>query len=174
MARGRGLRLSDRVRHHNGWVSDAVLLLPVRLSVLGVPSPDPSVSANLNLVRSIYAALARGDFSSTAWAHPEIEYVVVGGPEPVSVRGVDGMVDVVRAIFADIEDDRDEAEEYRELDHERVLVLSKISGRGRSSGAHFVQKIAALFEIHDGKVTRLVAYPERDRALAELAPDTGT
>ncbi len=29
---------------------------------------------NVEIVRSIYAAWERGDYSSTEWAHPEIEW----------------------------------------------------------------------------------------------------
>src|SRR2546423_1724625 len=64
-----------------------------------------------------------------------------------------------------------EAEEYRELDRERILVFVHNSGRGRTSGLKIEQmhaKAANVFHVHGGKVTRLVAYWDRDRALADL------
>jgi len=63
------------------------------------------------------------------------------------------------------------ADEYRELDGERVLVLIHRSGRGRTSGLDLEQMStpgAGLHHIRDGKVTRLVFYANRERALADL------
>ena len=99
---------------------------------------------------------------------PKIEYVVADGPEPGSATGLDGLVKAMRSAFSVIENWRDEAEDYRELDAERILVLSKFSGRGKTSGLQTSQKVAQLFEIHDGKVTRIVVYFDRERALADL------
>jgi ketosteroid isomerase-like protein len=77
------------------------------------------------------------------------------------------------------EDLRVKAEEYRELDAERVLVLYTLDARGKSSGLEASQirtKGAQLFHVREGKVTRLVQYLELEDAFADLglAPETGS
>jgi ketosteroid isomerase-like protein len=134
------------------------------------------VTGNLDLVRSIYADWERGDFSSTEWAHPEIEYVKVDGPDPGVSTGVAAMATVTRSWMSVWQDWRVGGEEYRDLDGERVLVLVRYSGRGKTSGMEIAQVRttgATLFHVSGGKVTRLVFYLDRERALAdlELAPD---
>jgi ketosteroid isomerase-like protein len=64
------------------------------------------------------------------------------------------------------------ADEYRELDDERVLVFCHATGRGKISGLEIGQipaaRAANLFHVREGKVTKLVLYYDRDRALADL------
>lgn len=63
------------------------------------------------------------------------------------------------------------AEEYRELDDERVLVLVLLSGRGKTSGVDLSQMPthgAQMFQVRDGTVTRIVTYYDREHALADL------
>lgn len=72
-----------------------------------------------------------------------------------------------------------EADEYLELDEERVLVFFSFSGRGKTSGVDLGQirsKGAGLFHLHDGKVTRFVGYLDRELAVADLglAPETSS
>jgi ketosteroid isomerase-like protein len=131
-----------------------------------------TASANLDLVRSIYADWQRGDFSSAAWAHPEIELVRRDtGPTAGSSTGLAGMAESWREYLSAWEDFRAGAEEFRELDEERVRVFNDFRGRGKTSGLEIERaqtKGASLFHVRDGKVTRLVIYPDRDRALADL------
>jgi ketosteroid isomerase-like protein len=137
-------------------------------------------STNLDLVRSIFSAWGSGDFSSYEWAHPEIECVIADGPEPVSSTGLGGMAEGWRDFLSTWEEGyRTEADEYRELDGERVLVINTYIGRGKTSGLELGQigtKGATLFHVHDDKVMRIVLYFDCEHVLADLglAPDTGS
>jgi hypothetical protein len=131
------------------------------------------------LVRSIYPAWKRGDFSSAEWAHPEIEFMFIGGPTPGSWKGLAGMAEGFRDFVSAWEGFRVEADEYRELDDERVLVLSHFSGRGKTSGLELGQmrtKGAELFQVRGGKVVKFVIHWQRERALTDLglASETGS
>ena len=67
---------------------------------------------------------------------------------------------------------RVEAGEYREVDDERILVIVRLSGRGKTSGLDLAQVPtkggAGLFHVRRGQVTRYVIYWDRDRAFADL------
>jgi hypothetical protein len=132
------------------------------------------VAENVDLVRSIYVEWAHGDFSATEWADPEIEFALVGGPDDTRVTGLAAMQGVWRDWLSEWQDFRAEAEGIQELDGERVLVLTRNTGRGKSSGLQLGEiptRGANVFYVRDGKVTALHAYTNRDRALAELGLD---
>jgi len=99
-------------------------------------------SSNLDLVRSIYAAWERGHFSSVEWAHPAIVFESIGFDSTTST-GVAEMGQRWREWVSTWEDYRSEAEA-------------------------FASSVTGVFEVRDGKVTRLALYWERADALAEL------
>jgi ketosteroid isomerase-like protein len=127
-----------------------------------------SDSANLGLVRSIYADWERGDFNKADWAHPEIEYVIPDGPEPGTWTGIAAMADSLRDQLRALANLRVEAIELRELDDECVLALVQFRASGKTSAVEVAQEGAELFYMRDRKVTRLIAYWDRERALTDL------
>jgi hypothetical protein len=129
------------------------------------------VSENLDLVRSICAPWAHGDWSAVEWVHPEIEFVVGDGPTPGRWTGLAGLTEGLHEVLGACDDYHTVAEEFRELDDGRVLKLHRYSGRGKTSGMEIGQmaaKGADLFQIRDGMVIRLVIYFDYEHALADL------
>jgi ketosteroid isomerase-like protein len=129
------------------------------------------MAANVDLVRAIFDAWQHGDFDSAAWADPGIVFVLADGPSPGSWEGLDGMIEGWRDFLRAWEHWRGEAEQYRELDSERVLVLIHGTGRGKASGLEAAQmgsEGANLFHVSGGRVKRLVVYFNRETAFADL------
>jgi hypothetical protein len=128
------------------------------------------VSTNLELVRSIYADWERGDFGGAEWAHQEIEFAWADGPSPRRWTGLAGMAKGYGEELSAWQGLRAGADEYRQLDDERVLAFHSFTARGKASGVELGRQEtqgAALFHIRSGKVTKLFLYFDRDRALSD-------
>jgi ketosteroid isomerase-like protein len=128
---------------------------------------------NVDLVRSIYADWERGNFGETHWVDPDIECQFIGDtPSGGTSKGLDGMAAAWREWLSAWEEFQVEADEYRELDKDRVLVLCRFAGRGKTSGLEIGQvwtKGASAFQIQNGKVTKLLLYTDYQRALDDLS-----
>src|ERR1700738_2474476 len=92
------------------------------------------MSENVDLVRPIYAAWERGEGTSAEWAHPDIEFVIADGPSPGSSTGLTRMEDGWRDFLGVWQNVRQDTDGYRELDQERILVLTRLAARGKTSG----------------------------------------
>jgi hypothetical protein len=87
---------------------------------------------NLELVRSLYAAWERGDWSPVEWADPQIQWVSGDGPSPGTWTGPEGRAEGWRDWLSGWGDFRIEVDEYRELDEERALALQILASPKRS------------------------------------------
>ena len=93
------------------------------------------------------------------------------GPDPASWSGVAGLAAAWRDFLSAWGEYRIQVEGYRELDRERVLVLTKRIGRGRTSGLEIAgedARGATVWQLRAGKVTKQITYWDRDRALVDL------
>src|ERR1700758_1986290 len=123
------------------------------------------MSENVDLVRSIYAAWERSDYSSADWAHPEIEYVNADGPDRGTRIGLAGMAESWRRLLSVWSEFHTKAEEDREIEDGRVLVLAVFGGTpriiGLDVGKDSRSQGANVFEINGGKVRKLILYWDR-------------
>jgi ketosteroid isomerase-like protein len=100
------------------------------------------------------------------YADPEIvfESAIVSGAEGNAYRGHEGL----RAWAADSEAAFDKlrttAEEFRDLD-DRVLMLGRVFGRGRESGAVVESQIAFLSTLRGGRIVHSKGFLDWNQAL---------
>ena len=121
---------------------------------------------NLSRLRARYEAAERGAWGADLLAHDfELHQAssiidsaaVFKGPE--AIRGVMGELE---ASFEEISVD---AEEISEAPGGEIVVVLRISGRGRGSGIELDNRIGHVWTFRDDKAVRMVAYEEPADAL---------
>ena len=93
------------------------------------------------------------------------------GPNPGALRGVAALAGNWREFQGAWEDYGIAAEDYRQLDDERILVMARLSGRGKASGLEVAQtgsRAATIFTVRGGSVGKIVVYWDGEHALADL------
>ena len=121
---------------------------------------------NEEIVRRLYDQWAQGDFSAREPFGEDLEFEIEGSivPDPVRARGVDGMAKAWRENLEAWTDwHAGSIEELRETG-DRVVVVNRIWGRGKHSGAEVSERRAAVFTFRDTKIVGLLL-TDRDRAL---------
>ncbi len=122
---------------------------------------------NVAVAKSFFAAFARRDLEAAAGLlHPEVEIrpAIVGGPEGIVYRGLNGN----RQFWADIDAAwatfRIEPQEFRDLG-ERVLVLGRAIALAPGSGIALDQASAWIAEMRDGRIVRFQSFTSQPEAL---------
>src|SRR4051812_24208486 len=117
---------------------------------------------NVEVVRAIYAAWERGDFSNVAWADPDIEFQI---PDEPPVRGVPAMARAWGEWLRAFDDIALSPEAFHER-ADRVVGVHHFRGQGKRSGIPAQDfSVACVFTLRDGKVTQLILYSNNNDAL---------
>jgi ketosteroid isomerase-like protein len=118
---------------------------------------------NVELVRAIIAAAPEWE-RVRSMLHPDVRLDQTRMPDGGVYHGRDAFGRFFQRWFGTWDDLRLTPERFIE-DHERVLVLLRVEGRGKGSGVPVVIRAADVWTLRDGKVISLEGYPDRSEAL---------
>jgi ketosteroid isomerase-like protein len=132
-------------------------------------------ASNLEIVkRGIEAFNEEGVEGIVPYIHPDFETTTPPelASEPDTYRGHDG----IRRWFDSFDEVMDEirwdAHDFRELGDGRVLVEFTLRARGTSTGLDFGQDAVMVWELRDGRASRLDLYPTLAQALAAVEQES--
>ena len=122
--------------------------------------------AIVQIAKQVIDAFNRRDVDAIfECVNPDLEWLPAmpfgGGP----LRGREGIESYVREVSDSWDEYRVVAEDFHVLDDERVLVLSRIEGRGAGSGGLVDAAMGQIFDFRDGKISRVRTYLDHGEAL---------
>ena len=125
---------------------------------------------NVEIVRRVYAALnSRDQETLVHLADPEI---VIDATRltfnPGTYVGLEGLRELAAGTDDVWEEVRFEPLEFIDAG-ERVVVVERLTGKGKGSGVEVAQTWGAVWTVRDGRVARMeLGFPDREAALAAV------
>jgi ketosteroid isomerase-like protein len=121
---------------------------------------------NVEIVKRLKAAFNEKDLEAfAALTTPDFEWttsmMAVEGEVFWGREGIEKYFERMREVW---EEFRGFAREYRDLG-ERVLWIGRLEGRGRGSGIPVDAALAVLYDLRDGKISRMHSYLDHGEAL---------
>jgi ketosteroid isomerase-like protein len=124
---------------------------------------------NVEIVRRLYAAAAQRDNEAVyALYDPEIVWDASrterGGMTGPIVRGHASLRQWLRDWYGAWENIHDELEELIDAHPEVISVMTQ-RGTGRGSGVEVADRLATIWTVSEGRITRATWFPTREEAL---------
>src|SRR5690349_18608682 len=126
---------------------------------------------NVEALLGAFAAVQRGDWELAMEPFaPDVELDQSRMPDGGVYHGRDALFDFYARWFGAWEELHFQHERIEDLD-DRVLLMMRLTGRGRTTGAHVSVLAADIHTFRDGKIVRMVGYPDAREALKALGLD---
>lgn len=132
--------------------------------------------ANVELAKRVIGAFNRRDVDGIVEClNSDIEWfpamsLTLGGN---ALRGREGIESYVREVSDTWEEYRVVGQDFRDLGDDRVLALSRVEGRGAGSGGLVDAEMGQVFDLRDGKISRVRTYLDRGEALKAVGLEDG-
>ena len=124
--------------------------------------------ANVEIVKRVIDGFNERDVDAILQCvNPDLEWfpaiaVTLGGD---ALRGREGIESYVREITDTWREYRVVAQDFRVTGNEQVLVLSRVEARGAGSGGLVDEPMGQIYDLHDGKISRVRTYLDHGEAL---------
>ena len=120
---------------------------------------------NVGVVQEVVEAAQRGDWAAAISRYDEtVELDTSRMPDGGVYHGHEGLQEFFARWFGAWDDFRISPERFIEAD-DRVVVISQLRARGRSTGIEVTMRLGDVYTVQDGKVVRMAGYPVASEAL---------